>query len=46
VLGLGLGRFESTSQNTDLSIVNLFGHLRMGDILVDENAVDEACIFN
>ena len=45
VLCLGPRWLEWTSNNSDLGISNDVGHLRMREILVDNNTLDEGCIF-
>jgi hypothetical protein len=45
VLGLGPRWLEWTSKNSNLGISNDVGHLRMREILVDNNTLDEGCIF-
>ena len=45
VLCLGPGWLEGTSQNSDLGIPDNIWHLRVREILVDDNTLDEGCIF-
>jgi hypothetical protein len=45
VLGLGPRWLEWTSKNSNLGISNDVGHLRVREILVDNNTLDEGCIF-
>jgi hypothetical protein len=45
VLCLGPRWLEWTSENSNLGISNDVGHLRMREILVDNNTLDEGCIF-
>jgi len=45
VLCLGPRWLEWTSKNSNLGISNDVGHLRMREILVDNNTLDEGCIF-
>ena len=46
MLGLGLRWFKWASKNADLCIVDLFPHLWMRELLVDNNTFDELGIFN
>ena len=41
MLGLGLGRLKGTGQDSQLGIPNLVGHLRVREVLVHNNTVDE-----
>mmetsp|Transcript_24712 Transcript_24712/g.53848 ORF Transcript_24712/g.53848 Transcript_24712/m.53848 type:complete len:310 (-) Transcript_24712:56-985(-) len=41
VLSLGLGRLKRAGQDAHFGILDGLGHLRVGDILVDDNAVDK-----
>ena len=45
MLGLGPRWLEWTSKDSNLGISNDVGHLRMREILVDNNTLDEGCIF-
>ena len=45
VLGLGPRWLEWTSEDSNLGISNDVGHLRMREILIDNNTLDEGCIF-
>jgi len=45
VLCLGPRWLEWTSKDSNLGISNDVGHLRMREILVDNNTLDEGCIF-
>jgi hypothetical protein len=45
VLGLGPRWLEWTSENSNLGISNDVGHLRVREILVNNNTLDEGCIF-
>lgn len=41
VLGLGLGGLEGASQDSQLGVQDLVGHLRMREVLVDNDTLDE-----
>ena len=41
VLGLGTRGFKGASKNSEFGIANHTGHLRVGHVLVDQNALDE-----
>lgn len=41
VLGLGLGRLKGAGQDGDLGVLDLGRHLGVGEILVDDDALDE-----
>mmetsp|Transcript_27203 Transcript_27203/g.92600 ORF Transcript_27203/g.92600 Transcript_27203/m.92600 type:complete len:580 (+) Transcript_27203:51-1790(+) len=41
VLRLGLGRLEGARQDAHLRVLDLLGHLGVGDVLVDDDALDE-----
>lgn len=41
VLCLGTGRLEWTCEDRDLRILDGVGHLRVGEVFVDEHALDE-----
>ena len=41
MLGLRLGGLEGASQNSQLGILDLIGHLRVREILVDNHTIDE-----
>ena len=41
VLGLGLGRLEGAGEDAHLCVLDRLGHLGVGDVLVDDDAVDE-----
>jgi len=45
VLCLGPRWLEWTSEDSNLCVSNDIGHLRMREILVDDNTLDEGCIF-
>jgi hypothetical protein len=38
VLGLGLRRLKGTGQNRDLGVINDLGHLRVREVLVDDDS--------
>ena len=41
MLGLGLGRLEGAGEDAHLGVLDLLGHLRMGELLVDDDAMDQ-----
>ena len=46
MLGLWLGWLEWARQDAHLSILSLLGHLRVGELLVDDDALDEAGVLD
>lgn len=46
VFGLGLRGLKRTSQDGDPSISDLLGHLRMGELLINQDAFDQLCILD
>lgn len=45
VLGLGLRGFEGASQDSQLGVLDFVRHLRVGEVLVDDNTVDKQRVF-
>lgn len=45
MLGLGLGGFECAGKNGDLGILDVLGHLRVTESLVDDNTLDQHGVF-
>lgn len=45
-LGLRFRWLEWTGEDTDLGILDLFGHLRMGHLLVNEKTLNELGLLN
>jgi hypothetical protein len=45
MLGLWLGRFEWAGKNANSSVLNFLGHLGVGEVLVDDDAVNELSVF-
>jgi hypothetical protein len=45
MLRLRLGRLERAGQNSDLGVANLRRHLRVREVLVDDDALDQDSVF-
>mmetsp|Transcript_30546 Transcript_30546/g.63787 ORF Transcript_30546/g.63787 Transcript_30546/m.63787 type:complete len:414 (-) Transcript_30546:55-1296(-) len=45
VFGFGFGRLKGTSQDAEFGILNVFGHLRVGHFLVNDNTVHQIRVF-
>lgn len=45
MFGLGLGGFEGACEDSDLGVFDFVGHLRVGEVLVDDDALDEEGVF-
>lgn len=46
VLGLRFGGFEGTGKNGDLGFFYLLGHLRMGEILINQDTINQLGILH
>lgn len=46
MFGFWFGWFEWASQNANLGVCHLFGHLAMGEVSVKHNTLDELTVFN
>jgi hypothetical protein len=46
VLGLWLWRLEWAGKDDHLGVVNLLGHLRVGELLVKDDTLNELRVFN